>query len=129
MTAAKLEVGQGGKCRVCGRVLRNEASRAAGIGPVCARKGGAKETGPWPLPAGSRAEFEVVKLTAEAIWLRDLDKGRTITNDADEVTAAMLKLYGPRRVYYRDTMGRWDELEHNGRAFVGFKAGAPEPSP
>ncbi|WP_213843433.1 hypothetical protein, partial [Enterobacter hormaechei] len=52
------------------------------------------------------------------------DQGASVTSDADAVIswlAANLEGgIGKRKVYYRDTDGRFDELKVNAGAFVGF---------
>jgi hypothetical protein len=54
--AVSLEKGNGsGKCRVCGRVLKNPKYMAAGIGPVCARKSGVRAPSPQAVPASPLA--------------------------------------------------------------------------
>lgn len=66
----------------------------------------------------------------------DLDDGTlqwvacSVTNDAENVikylirAAGLVSLNGEaghERVVYRDTMGRWDELQHQQGEFVGFE--------
>lgn len=69
----------------------------------------------------ARADYEVVEVVADLVFLVDLDRGgRSVTNDAEAVVAEMLAMHPGRRVVYRDSRGRWDELCHDGRAFVGF---------
>lgn len=71
--------------------------------------------------------FNVVSVTPGGIWIADtdLDGNRSVTNDAERVVKLLLEKYGPRPIHYRDTDGRWDTLDHNGKEFTGFVAGAP----
>ena len=73
-------------------------------------------------PTPDRARFSI-EVTDSLIMLEDLDQGRTVTNDADAVIADLAQegLLRGRRVIYRDTMGRWDELLHDGTRFTGFR--------
>ena len=73
-------------------------------------------------PAADRARFSI-EVTDNLVVLEDLDQGRTVTNDADPVIADLAQegLLRGRRVIYRDTMGRWDELLHDGTRFAGFR--------
>ncbi len=52
----------------------------------------------------------------------DQDRGMSVTNDAEAVIAdlAALGVLAGRRVLYRDTDGRWDELVVSDGAFAGF---------
>lgn len=56
----------------------------------------------------------------EAVFIVDENVGRSVTNDAENVVADVLKLHPGRRIFYRDSEGQWDELKHDGRQFVGF---------
>ena len=70
--------------------------------------------------------YEVLHVSETLILIRDLDQGRTITNDADAVVqnvSASLKGIGRRRLFYRDTDGRFDELVTSAEQFKGFRAG------
>lgn len=62
------------------------------------------------------------QIQAGVIFLVDLDKGMSVTNDAENVIADLARrgLLVGRRVIYRDTSGRWDELKHDGQRFTGF---------
>lgn len=73
----------------------------------------------------ARAEFLVVRVTPEMVWITDESNkrgGKSVTNDADGVVAWLLahSQYAGRRIVYRDTDGNWDELKHDGTKFVGF---------
>lgn len=59
----------------------------------------------------SRADFSIVKIESDKIFIVDLDCGnRSITNDAENVYADIKKIFPDHRLIYRDTMGRWDEI-------------------
>jgi len=75
-----------------------------------------------------RAEFEVVKSESRYILVKDLCKPNTITvtNDVHRVTSFIIYEYNipfGKKIYYIDSNGRIDELEHNGETFIGFKFG------
>src|SRR5699024_4495950 len=74
-----------------------------------------------------RAQFNLVSVSQALVILVDCDTGVTITNDAEAVVA-WLDAYidggiGPRLVFYRDTAGRFDQLQVRGGRFGGFKPG------
>ena len=106
-------------CRRCNRELKNPDSIRAGIGPVCAARvrGRNRQLGP-------ECDFRVVKVSDvdRIVWIVDYDGGeRSVTNDAEAVVAALESRYPGYRVIYRDSMGAWDELCHQGDRFTGFK--------
>lgn len=57
------------------------------------------------------------------IMIVDLNKEgrRSVTHDAEKVVRAVVDMYGNRPIYYRDSMGVFDELEHNDGEFTGFR--------
>jgi hypothetical protein len=70
-----------------------------------------------------RADFEVVKVERDMIWIKDLVRGNTsITNDAERVCRRIWHDYPARRIIYCDSDGNWDELKHEGGKFTGFAA-------
>jgi hypothetical protein len=54
----------------------------------------------------------------------DQDRGPSVTNDAENVIddLSRAQVLAGRRVLYRDTDGRWDELLVRDGAFAGFVA-------
>ncbi|MDH1472769.1 hypothetical protein [Shewanella sp. GD03713] len=72
-----------------------------------------------------KSSFDVRHLSDTLILLTDNDAGgRSVTNDADAVIE-WLELnigIGRRRVYYRDSMERFDELQVQDGRFKDFKA-------
>ncbi len=74
------------------------------------------------------AQFKIIHENNLFVLLVDLDNGKSITNDAVRVVprlAAEIPIAG-RRVYYRDTIGRFDELRvcHD-KYFMGFGPCSP----
>lgn len=73
------------------------------------------------------SSFEIVSVTDTMIVITDMDMGRTITNDADNVINTLQEILpsgiGCRQVYYRDTGLRYDRLlvGPDGQ-FGGFRA-------
>lgn len=67
-----------------------------------------------------KCSFTIAKVTSDAVFLIDNDEGMSVTNDAENVVAYCLKEHGTKRIIYRDTEGRWDELMHDGVSFTGF---------
>ena len=68
----------------------------------------------------SRASYDVVKVTEDTIYLVDKNRGMSVTNDAESVVAEVVNEHGDKRVVYRDSMGNWDELEHERGKFKDF---------
>jgi len=71
------------------------------------------------------AECLLVGLHANFLGIADANRGgRSITNDAERVVSELLattQLLPHQRLLYRDTLGRWDELVHDGHHFTGFR--------
>lgn len=57
------------------------------------------------------------------VFLVDLDKPdcKSVTNDAEHVWDEVQATYPGYRLVYRDTMGRWDEIEPLSEWSVNFK--------
>lgn len=70
------------------------------------------------------ANFDVLLTTGMFIIIADSDDGgRSVTNDAASVVERVSMLsggIGKRRLYYRDSAGRYDELKVKNEAFAGF---------
>jgi len=109
-------------CRRCNRPLTNPASVLAGIGPTCAAKEGAQLRFQSAKPEGIvSAKYRIVGASTAFIWIEDIGTDcRSVTNDAEAVVAALVADYGDRRIIYKDSMGRWDELVHRGPVFTGY---------
>lgn len=76
----------------------------------------------------SHATFEIRRISDTFIVLIDRDNGsRSVTNDApwviDQIQAVVPGGIGKRRVYYRDSSGRYDEMVLNDKG--RFKRFAP----
>lgn len=55
------------------------------------------------------------------MWIEDIGREcRSVTNDAHAVVAKLVAEYGDRRIIYKDSIGNWDELKHEGNRFIGF---------
>ncbi len=68
-----------------------------------------------------KSAFSIIKWDAGAIWISDNNVGMSITNDAENVCDYMHINYPGRRIFYRDTMGNWDELVHFCGQFTEFR--------
>ncbi len=67
------------------------------------------------------AQYRIVRVTDDFVWVEDVGTScRSVTNDAEAVVAELAAQYGERRIIYKDSMGEWDELKHNGATFTGF---------
>ena len=67
----------------------------------------------------AKADYAVIQIDFDRVFLVDLDLGgRSVTNDAEAVCEEMQAAYPGKRVVYRDSMGRWDEMREIGRAHV-----------
>lgn len=87
-----------------------------GIGPVCRARNGK----PIMPRNNTRSAYRIAKVSADCIWIVDLDIGKSVTNDAENVTKEIQATYPGRRIIYRDTSGSWDELKHEAGRFTGF---------
>ena len=59
----------------------------------------------------SRADYEVVRVEEDRVFIIDLDLGnKSVTNDAEEVFKEIKLHFPDRRLIYRDTLGKWDEI-------------------
>lgn len=65
--------------------------------------------------------FQIDHIRDDVVYLRDLDVGSSVTNDAESVVEYLYNTYGNKRFVYRDTMGRWDELAHDHGRFTSFR--------
>lgn len=69
-----------------------------------------------------RSDFQIVAVKSDKVFLADLDMGRmSVTNDAESVVSYVARKYPNRRIIYKDSDGRWYELQHNDGNFSGFK--------
>lgn len=57
------------------------------------------------------AEFRIVLVEDDRVFIVDPDNGsKSVTNDAEWVWEQVASMYPARRLIYRDTMNRWDEI-------------------
>lgn len=70
-----------------------------------------------------KVSFSVHTITAHTVFITDDKRPGTmsVTNAAEEVTKTVYRDHGDRRIVYRDTMGRWDELKHLEGHFLRFE--------
>lgn len=70
------------------------------------------------------ASYAILASTDHFVLIADNDEGMSVTNDASAVVAELDRKFkgglGVRRLYYRDTMGRYDEIRHCDGQFFGF---------
>ncbi|WKN44242.1 hypothetical protein [Tunicatimonas pelagia] len=70
------------------------------------------------------ASYQIAHITDHFVLIVDLDEGRSVTTDAERVVADLYSAIEgglrSRRIYYRDTEGRFDELRHQGGRFLGY---------
>lgn len=76
----------------------------------------------------ARAAYQIAAITDTLVVLRDCDTGTSITNNAEAVVASVDQSIpgglGSRRLFYRDTLGRYDELRVVDGKFAGFAPGS-----
>lgn len=77
----------------------------------------------------TQCDFDVIAAFPDKLFIVDLDLGnRSVTNDAENVAAWAQKNYQGRRLIYRDSMGRWDEIiitVNNAVAFIPYAEDFP----
>lgn len=57
-----------------------------------------------------RSTYEIVLIEDDRVFIVDLDQGKSVTNDAENVWREVQSNFPGRRLIYRDTMNRWDEI-------------------
>lgn len=68
-----------------------------------------------------RANYRVCRETPEEVLIEDMNLGRmSVTNDADNVVAEVVSVYGNKRILYIDSDGRTNELVHENGVFKKF---------
>lgn len=86
----------------------------------------------------ARAKYEIISVglneQVDVILLADLDGPVSVTNDAEAVVEEVIKWITefhnskrPFKIHYLDSMGRRDELCHDGKKFTGFAPVDPAP--
>lgn len=82
---------------------------------------------------GQSANFSVVAADDSAVVIRDegpWDRHLTVTNDAEGVVRRLYdsgQLVHGRSLFYFDSSGDFDEIEHTHGRFVRFKPGPRRP--
>ena len=66
------------------------------------------------------ASYSIVRVAPGCVFIIDHDRGKSVTNDAEAVVSAVYARFPGRRIFYKDTMGQWDELVHRNGRFTGF---------
>jgi hypothetical protein len=71
-----------------------------------------------------RAAYSVRRVTPDRVFIvddyNDASPTMSVTNNAEAVVEDVNQTFPNRRIIYRDTEGRWDELKHNNGVFVNF---------
>ena len=71
-----------------------------------------------------RSSFDVVAINDLAIILIDLNKGRSVSSDAPNVVNDLQKKIpggiGYRRIFFRNSKGRYDQLLVKNNKFIDF---------
>ena len=75
-----------------------------------------------------RADYKVVGNGTDIVYLVDKNCGNmSVTNDAENVVLEVTERFGNKRIMYKDSMDRWDELVHDHGQFVRFAPGHEPP--
>lgn len=71
-----------------------------------------------------KAQYDIVRESPDTIFIEDTGHGhtRSVTNDAEAVVYELFNRHkiGDKRIVYKDSDGRWDELLHDGDQFTDF---------
>lgn len=124
--AMKMKDSKADACRICGKPLSDPLSMDVGMGPVCRIASKLKEVNgrQQDLFGNERASY-TFETRGDVICITDLDRGRTVTTDADRVIEDLVDCHGSldgKRVIYRDSMGVWDEILVSDNRFTGFRS-------
>jgi hypothetical protein len=100
----------------CGRHLKNPVSIEIGMGPVCAGRHRKKSGKTFDM---FRANF-TYKIIDGVICITDLDTGKSVTNDVENVLSDISAQVGTeemllRPIIYCDSMQTWDGIKVNSR--------------
>lgn len=66
------------------------------------------------------SSYTIVYEDDKAIFITDDDHGLSVTNDAERVCNKLLPGRRSKRIFYRDTDRRWEEMTHSGFQFTSF---------
>jgi hypothetical protein len=111
-------------CCICKKPLSDFTSMKIGMGPVC--RGRQKLQG--ELGFDIHAVFRIEDEKEDYILIRDCGNShncKTVTNDVEWVLKELEALCDieHKRIFYMDSLGSIDEILHNGKNFVDFRAG------
>ena len=113
-------------CAICKKELTDFNSVKIGIGPVCRAKYGINQQEDL---FNNHAVFRIQKEAASYIFIVDCGNNhncRTVTNDVVWVLKEIDELlddFDEKRFFYTDSEGQTDEILHEGKTFISFKAG------
>lgn len=71
------------------------------------------------------ANYDVVEIGDNYIYIEESNEGKTVTNDAEWVIEQLHEDYdlAGKRVFYKDCYGEVDEITHVNGVFKGFETG------
>lgn len=75
----------------------------------------------------AKIKYQIIRITDTLVLLKDLDQGATITNYPSETLnhLSQNRSIKGKRIFYRDTVGRYDEIVHDRGVFRCFRPGTP----
>jgi hypothetical protein len=75
----------------------------------------------------SKIQYQIIRITDTLVLIRDLNQGASITNYPSETLNHLSQRHSIKwkRIFYRDTIGRFDQIVHNNGIFVCFRPGSP----
>lgn len=59
-------------------------------------------------------------ITQGVVWIEDLDQGKSVTNDIENVIADIKEHILGKPVIYKDSLGVWDGISISNNKFTGF---------
>lgn len=73
---------------------------------------------------------EIKIITDDLIYIEDRDEGKTITNSVNEIVVELIKKIGVhgRKIYYKDTSKKIDQIIIRDKKFFAFKTGTGDPN-
>jgi hypothetical protein len=113
------------QCCICKKPLTNFTSKVIGMGPVCR----AREKLQGELMFDNHAVFSIVDEKENYIFIKDAcnhHNSKTVTNDVEWVLSELFsdcENAENKRIFYMDSEVSIDEIVHNGKVFISFKAG------
>lgn len=70
----------------------------------------------------THASYRIVYETDKAVFIIDEDYGdKSVTNDAEYVCEKLSTGRRNKRIIYRDSDRKWEEIKHNGFKFTCFR--------